>query len=127
MRSLAIASWLFGAGCLGSYTAPVDAPLPIASPAPAAPSAPAPDPAPPDPAPPDLGVAAPDLATPAPSVPPAPPPVTTSGGPSCAALSDCCDQLPADDAAQCQSALATVSENICQAILSQLEQNGACP
>jgi hypothetical protein len=64
----------------------------------------------------DLGVAhAPDLAS------------GTTGGAACMALDQCCQQLDAQTAAMCDAALAKASNGVCQAILTQLEDDGDCP
>ena len=54
---------------------------------------------------------------------------TTGGTTSanCAALADCCQQLPPDYATECAAALQNVDDAICQDILAELQNQGVCP
>ncbi len=52
---------------------------------------------------------------------------STTTSANCAALADCCQQLPSDYATQCQSALQGASDTLCQDILQNLESQGVCP
>ncbi|HEY7957466.1 MAG TPA: hypothetical protein VII38_19300 [Polyangia bacterium] len=132
MTGFLFAVLLGGAGCLGRYTAPTGSGASTSSSSGSSSSSPA---ANPDPGPRDGGVT-PDAspaasgnptgtqpADPAPDAGTAPP---TTDSPACDALADCCNQLPPDDAAQCQDALTNASDGVCQAILDNLQQNGLC-
>lgn len=120
------AALLLGA-CLGRYTPPTGSNSP-STPTPTQGSPSGADPAPTKPDPVDLGTPPPPPPTP---LPPAAPPDLGLGAPltgACALLSDCCDQeLDQQSADQCDLALQGATDDVCQSILDEMENDGYCP